>query len=255
MTQASVAPCARRRLERHRLGLRARLRNPNISDLKSNPGRYQDRTVNIDGVVTSSWGVPLVPFRMYKVDDGTGEVTVLSQGQPDADPRRARARQGPGERGRGVRRPVARPAPARGEAGYPAGQLRRQNRTLDRDRRHVVVRRRVAAEFLNRGEDRVDDLARGLARAWPATTVEQPRRRRTPAPAHRCASKTPSVQNTNTSPAARSKRDLVVGRAGKRSERHAGQLDLLRHCRRRCRRGRANRIRQPGVGQHDACAA
>ena len=54
------------------------LRNPNISELKSNPGRYYDRTVNIDGVVTSSWGVPLVPFRMYKIDDGTGEVTVLS---------------------------------------------------------------------------------------------------------------------------------------------------------------------------------
>jgi len=54
------------------------LRNPNISELKSNTGRYYDRTVNIDGVVTSSWGVPLVPFRMYKIDDGTGEVTVLS---------------------------------------------------------------------------------------------------------------------------------------------------------------------------------
>ena len=56
------------------------LRNPQISDLHNNPGRYQDRSVNIDGVVTSSWGVPLVPFRFYKVDDGTGEVTVLSQG-------------------------------------------------------------------------------------------------------------------------------------------------------------------------------
>jgi hypothetical protein len=54
------------------------LRNPNISELKNNPGRYYDRTVNIDGVVTSSWGVPLVPFRMYKIDDGTGEVTILS---------------------------------------------------------------------------------------------------------------------------------------------------------------------------------
>ena len=29
--------------------------------------------------MTSSWGVPLVPFKLYKVDDGTGEVTVLSQ--------------------------------------------------------------------------------------------------------------------------------------------------------------------------------
>jgi len=56
------------------------LRNPQIAELQRNPGRYQDRTVNINGVVTSSWGLPLVPFRMYKVDDGTGELTILSQG-------------------------------------------------------------------------------------------------------------------------------------------------------------------------------
>jgi len=56
------------------------LRNPNVSDLQRHPGRYQDRTVSISGVVTSSWGLPLVPFRFYKVDDGTGEVTVLSDG-------------------------------------------------------------------------------------------------------------------------------------------------------------------------------
>ena len=41
--------------------------------------RYHDRSVTVDGVVTSSWGIPLVPFKLYKVDDGTGEVTVLSQ--------------------------------------------------------------------------------------------------------------------------------------------------------------------------------
>ena len=33
----------------------------------------------MSGVVTSSWGLPLVPYRFYRVDDGTGEVTVLSQ--------------------------------------------------------------------------------------------------------------------------------------------------------------------------------
>src|SRR5207302_10330453 len=54
------------------------LRNPDIADLQRHPGRYQDRTVSVSGVVTSSWGVPLVRFRFYKVDDGTGEVTVLS---------------------------------------------------------------------------------------------------------------------------------------------------------------------------------
>jgi hypothetical protein len=56
------------------------LRNPHVADLRDNPGRYQNHSVSIDGVVTTSWGLPLLPFRMYKVDDGTGEVTVLSQG-------------------------------------------------------------------------------------------------------------------------------------------------------------------------------
>lgn len=56
------------------------LRNPNISELHGNPGRYQHRSVNIDGVVTGSWGVPLLPIRLYRVDDGTGEVTVVSNG-------------------------------------------------------------------------------------------------------------------------------------------------------------------------------
>jgi hypothetical protein len=54
------------------------LRNPRIADLRRNPGRYENHSVSIDGVVTSSWGIPLA--QMYKVDDGTGEVTVLSQG-------------------------------------------------------------------------------------------------------------------------------------------------------------------------------
>jgi hypothetical protein len=58
----------------------ASLRNPHVADLQHNPGRYQNHTVSIEGVVTSSWGVQLAPYKMYKVDDGTGEVTVLSQG-------------------------------------------------------------------------------------------------------------------------------------------------------------------------------
>jgi hypothetical protein len=56
------------------------LRNPDIADLKQHPARYHDKTVSVSGVVTSSWGLPLIPFRFYKVDDGTGEVTVLSSG-------------------------------------------------------------------------------------------------------------------------------------------------------------------------------
>lgn len=55
------------------------LRSPNIADIQHNPGRYHDHSVSVDGVVTSSWGIPLVPFHLYNVDDGTGEVTVVSQ--------------------------------------------------------------------------------------------------------------------------------------------------------------------------------
>ena len=50
-----------------------------VSQLKTNPGRYVDRNVTVHGTVTSSWGIPLVPFKMYQVDDGTGEILVVSQ--------------------------------------------------------------------------------------------------------------------------------------------------------------------------------
>lgn len=55
-------------------------RRTSVAELKYNPGRYENKTVSIDGTVTSSWGIPLMPVRLYKVDDGTGEVTVVSQG-------------------------------------------------------------------------------------------------------------------------------------------------------------------------------
>ena len=54
-------------------------RRTSVADLKYNPGRYDDKTISIEGVVTSAWGIPLMPYKLYKVDDGTGEVTVVSQ--------------------------------------------------------------------------------------------------------------------------------------------------------------------------------
>jgi hypothetical protein len=52
--------------------------HPSIRQIQNNPVRYHNRTVRIDGTITNSWGLPLVPFKFYKVDDGTGEITVLS---------------------------------------------------------------------------------------------------------------------------------------------------------------------------------
>ncbi len=68
------------------------LRSPSISELRTNPGRYYDRTVHVDGIVTSSWGVPLVPFKFYRIEDGTGEVTVVSQNARVLPTRGARVR-------------------------------------------------------------------------------------------------------------------------------------------------------------------
>lgn len=54
-------------------------RSVRIGDLRSDPGRYDDRAVSVTGTVTDSWGVPLVPFQFYSIEDGSGSITVLSR--------------------------------------------------------------------------------------------------------------------------------------------------------------------------------
>jgi hypothetical protein len=54
-------------------------RTVRIAELKDRPGRYQERTISVHGVVTRSFGLPLVPFQFYSVDDGSGEMTVLAR--------------------------------------------------------------------------------------------------------------------------------------------------------------------------------
>jgi len=51
-----------------------------ITEVRTNPSHYEDRTVTVTGVVTSAWGVPLLPFRMYRVSDGQSEILVVSDG-------------------------------------------------------------------------------------------------------------------------------------------------------------------------------
>jgi hypothetical protein len=54
-------------------------RGVRVAELKDQPTKYATKTVKVTGVVTSSWGIPLVPFQLYNVDDGSGEITVLSR--------------------------------------------------------------------------------------------------------------------------------------------------------------------------------
>jgi hypothetical protein len=67
------------------------VRSPSIGDLQYNPGRYYDRDVSVEGIVTSAWGIPLVPLKLYKVGDSSGEITVVSDSQ-HVPPRGARVR-------------------------------------------------------------------------------------------------------------------------------------------------------------------
>lgn len=54
-------------------------RGVRVAELKDQPTKYATKTVSVTGVVTSSWGVPMVPFQLYNIDDGSGEITVVSQ--------------------------------------------------------------------------------------------------------------------------------------------------------------------------------
>ena len=54
---------------------------PAIQQVQQQPGRFADRTVTIAGTVTTSWGVPMVGLNVYRVDDGTGEMTVVADGR------------------------------------------------------------------------------------------------------------------------------------------------------------------------------
>ena len=62
------------------LGACASMGSPSIEEVQANPGRYSDRTVTVTGTVTTAWGIPLVPFKMYRVSDGNAEILVLSDG-------------------------------------------------------------------------------------------------------------------------------------------------------------------------------
>lgn len=54
-------------------------RGVRIAEIKDHPGRYAEKTIRVTGVVTSSWGVSVLPYQFYNVDDGSGEITVLAR--------------------------------------------------------------------------------------------------------------------------------------------------------------------------------
>ena len=59
-------------------GACASMGSRSISEVKTNPGKFADKTVTVEGVVTTSFSIPLVPFKVYRISDGTAEMLVIS---------------------------------------------------------------------------------------------------------------------------------------------------------------------------------
>ena len=59
-------------------GACASMGSRSISEVKTNPGKFHDKTVTVEGVVTTSFGIPLVPYKVFRVSDGTEEILVVS---------------------------------------------------------------------------------------------------------------------------------------------------------------------------------
>ena len=59
-------------------GACASMGSRSISEVKTNPGKFHDKTVTVEGVVTTSFGIPLVPFKVFRVSDGSEEMLVVS---------------------------------------------------------------------------------------------------------------------------------------------------------------------------------
>ena len=59
-------------------GACASMGSRSISEVKTNPGKFHDKTVTVEGVVTTSFGIPLVPVKIFRISDGTSEMLVIS---------------------------------------------------------------------------------------------------------------------------------------------------------------------------------
>ena len=59
-------------------GACASMGSRSISEVQTNPGKFADKSVTVEGVVTTSFGIPLVPFKVYRISDGTEEMLVIS---------------------------------------------------------------------------------------------------------------------------------------------------------------------------------
>ena len=156
--------------------------------------------------------MPLVPFQLYNVDDGTGEITVLSRTSRSAPSKGARVQvKGKvnevasfGSRSRSActsKSRAGRASTERSGLGLEAtpdvGCL--TARHSHDDDGHVVVLRRRRRGTRSTASKIASTIPRADVVAVPRHDLAQRGARRTPTPRSFNASKMPSVQNTNRS--------------------------------------------------------
>ena len=50
-----------------------------IQQIRTDPGRYQNKSVSVSGTVNNSVGSPLLPVQFYTLSDGTGQINVMAR--------------------------------------------------------------------------------------------------------------------------------------------------------------------------------
>jgi hypothetical protein len=63
-----------------------------IRQIRNDPGRYQNKSVRVSGIVDSSVGTPLLPVQFYTLSDGTGEINVVATKSNDTPAKGAHVR-------------------------------------------------------------------------------------------------------------------------------------------------------------------
>lgn len=63
-----------------------------IAEIEKNPGAFRDRVITVQGTVRAATKLPFLERGFYSLDDGTGSLPVLSEGDLPAEGRSVRVR-------------------------------------------------------------------------------------------------------------------------------------------------------------------
>jgi hypothetical protein len=63
-----------------------------IAEIEKNPGAFRDRVITVQGTVRAATKLPFINQGFYSLDDGTGSLPVLSEGDLPAEGKSVKVR-------------------------------------------------------------------------------------------------------------------------------------------------------------------